>query len=181
MPNFMFCEGCKQAMTKFILFMYLDMVDRNSAPEEFACMIAFDKVSELHRNSKKVNSFFHATISWLSAVVVSFKNSLIFAQDVTDASVNTCRKLKLVFMENRLLFSGRQYFEIRRGFYIKLKVSWLRAFLWCMSQTSLDRKNNRRVRTHEKNLGETVRRLGTIIQSSFCAQSGAGIRLKFWK
>ena len=46
----MFCEGRKQAMTKFILFMYLDMVDRNSAPEEFACMIAFDKVSELDRN-----------------------------------------------------------------------------------------------------------------------------------
>ena len=25
-------------MTKFILFMNLDMVDRNSAPEEFACI-----------------------------------------------------------------------------------------------------------------------------------------------
>ena len=66
-------------------------------------------------------------------------------------------------------------------FYIKLKVSWLRAFLWCMSQTSRDRDNSRRVRTHEKNSGQTVRRLGTIIQSIFCAQSGAGIRLNFWK
>ena len=28
----MFCEGRKQAMTKFILFMNLDLVDRNSAP-----------------------------------------------------------------------------------------------------------------------------------------------------
>ena len=53
------------------------------------------------------------------------------------------------------------------GFYIKLKVSWLLAFLWCMSQTSRDRNNSRRVRTHEKNSGETVRRLGTIIQSIF--------------
>ena len=35
--------------------------------------------------------------------------------------------------------------------------------------------------THEKNPGETVRRLGTIIQSIFFAQSGAGIRLNFWK
>ena len=35
MPNFMFCEGRKQAITKFILFMNLD---RNSAPEEFACI-----------------------------------------------------------------------------------------------------------------------------------------------
>ena len=34
MPNFMFCEVRKQAITKFILFMYFDMVDRNSAPEE---------------------------------------------------------------------------------------------------------------------------------------------------
>ena len=38
MPNFKFYEGRKQAMTKFILFMNLDMVDRNSALEEFACI-----------------------------------------------------------------------------------------------------------------------------------------------
>ena len=63
----------------------------------------------------------------------------------------------------------------------KLKVSWLRAFLWCTIQTSRDRDNSGRVRTHEKNSGETVRRLGTIIQSIFCAQSGAGIHLNFWK
>ena len=50
-----------------------------------------------------------------------------------------------------------------------------------MIQTSRDRDNSRRVRTHEKNSGETVRRLGTTIQSIFCAQSGASIRLKFWK
>ena len=47
-----------------------------------------------------MNSLFHATFSWLSAVVVSFKNSLIFTQDVTDSSVNTCCKLKLVFLES---------------------------------------------------------------------------------
>ena len=65
--------------------------------------------------------------------------------------------------------------------YIKLKVSWLRAFLWCMSQTSRDRVNSRSVRTHEENSGETVRRLGTIIQNIFCAQSGDSIRLTSWK
>ena len=43
------------------------------------------------------------------------------------------------------------------------------------------RDNSRRVRTHEKNSGETVRQLGTIIQSIFRAQSGAGIHLNFWK
>ena len=41
--------------------------------------------------------------------------------------------------------------------------------------------SSRRVGTHEKNSGETVRQLGTIIQSIFCAQLGGGIRLNFWK
>ena len=50
-----------------------------------------------------------------------------------------------------------------------------------MSQTSRDRVNSRRVRTHEKNSGDAVRRLGTIIQSIVCAQSGANIRLTVWK
>ena len=65
--------------------------------------------------------------------------------------------------------------------YIKLKDSWLRAFPWCKSQTSRDLVNSRRVRTHEKNSGDAVRRLGTIIQSIFCAQSGTSIRLSVWK
>ena len=43
------------------------------------------------------------------------------------------------------------------------------------------RDNSLRERTHEKSSGETVRRLGTIIQSIFCAQSGDGIRLNFWE
>ena len=40
MPSFTFCEGRTQAMSDkiFFLFMDLDMVDRNSAPEEFACI-----------------------------------------------------------------------------------------------------------------------------------------------
>ena len=33
-------------------------------------------------------------------------------EDVIDASANTCGKLKLVFSEKRLKFSGRQYFEM---------------------------------------------------------------------
>ena len=65
--------------------------------------------------------------------------------------------------------------------YIKLKVSWLRAFLWCMSKTSPDRVNSPRVRTHEKNSGDAFRHLGTLIQSIFWAQSGANIRLTVWK
>ena len=39
MPNFTFCEGRKQAVKKsFFLFMNLEMVERNSIPEEFACI-----------------------------------------------------------------------------------------------------------------------------------------------
>ena len=41
MPNFTFCEGRKQAITKFILFMNFDMVQKSS--------LAFDKVSELNQ------------------------------------------------------------------------------------------------------------------------------------
>ena len=48
-----------------------------------------------------MNSLFHATFSWPSVVVVSFKNSVIFTQEVTNARVNTCCKLKLVFMGKR--------------------------------------------------------------------------------
>ena len=65
--------------------------------------------------------------------------------------------------------------------YIKQKVSWLHAFLWCMSQTSRDQVNSRHVRTHKENSGDVVHRLGTIIQSIFCAQSGASIRMTVWK
>ena len=56
-----------------------------------------------------------------------------------------------------------------------------KSHLWCVRQTSRDRVNSRRVRTHENNSGDAVRRLGTIIQSIFCAQSGASIRLTVWK
>ena len=38
-----------------------------------------------------------------------------------------------------------------------------------------------RVRTHERNSGDAVRRLGKIIQSIFCVQSEASIRLTVWK
>ena len=65
------------------------------------------------------------------------------------------------------VFSFRVDSILNWGVYMKLKVSWLRAFLWCMSRTSRDRVNSRRARTHEQNSGETIRRLGTIIQSIF--------------
>ena len=44
MCNFTFCEGRKQAMTKFILFMNLDTVVEIQLQNS---SLAFDKVSEL--------------------------------------------------------------------------------------------------------------------------------------
>ena len=79
------------------------------------------------------------------------------------------------------VFSFRVDSILKWRVYIKLKVSWLCAFLRCMSQTSRDWVNSGRVRTHEKNSGDAVRRLGTIIHSIFCAKSGASIRLTIWK
>ena len=62
-------------------------------------------------------------------------------------------------------------------------VKFLRFWLGKLGERTgqLWRDNSRRVRTHEKNSGDAVCRLGTIIQSIFCAQSGASILLSVWK
>ena len=57
MPNFTFCEGRKQAMTKFILFMNLDMADRNSASEEFTCMWQSKRVGIITTETEKKCEF----------------------------------------------------------------------------------------------------------------------------
>ena len=66
-----------------------------------------------------------------------------------DASLNTCCKLKFMFLDKHLLntlsyvskFSFRvdscSFFESMNGLYIELKLSWQRVFLWCKSQTSI--------------------------------------------
>ena len=61
-----------------------------------------------------------------------------------------------------------------------MKVSLVRTSL-VNGTGQLWRHNSHRVRTREKNSGETVRRLGTIIQNIFCAQSGASTHLTVWK
>ena len=48
-----------------------------------------------------------------------------------------------------------------------------------MTLHNLPNSIHKRTHATKKNSGETVRRLGTITQSIFCAQSGAGIRLDF--
>ena len=106
-------------------------------------------------------------------------NSLIFTKTWSMQAWMPVVSLSLYFRKS--VFSFRVNSILKWRIYIKLKVSWLRAFLWCMSQTSRDRVNSRHVRTHKKNSGDAVRRLGSIIQSIFCAQSGASIRLTVWK
>ena len=79
MPNFTFCEGRKQEMTKFILFMNLDMVDRNSAPEEFACIWQSKWVGIITIETEKM--WVHSSCDVF--VVVSCRgilNSLIFTK-----------------------------------------------------------------------------------------------------
>ena len=60
-------------------------------------------------------------------------------------------------------------------------LSFLVAWKSLVNELGKRRDNSHRVRTHEKNSGDAVRRLGTIIQSIFCAKSGASIRLTVWK
>ena len=127
-----------------------------------------------------MNSLFHATFSWLSAVVVSFKNSLVFTQDAwpMQAWIPVVSS-SLYFWKS--VFSFRVDSILKWRVYIKLKVSWLRAFLWCMSQTSRDRNSSRRLRTHEKNSGDMYYCIigHNNTKHFFCAQSGASIRLNF--
>ena len=178
MPNFMFCEGRKQAMTKFILFMNLDIVDRNSAPEEFACIWQSKRIGIITIETEKMWIRFSCDV-FVAVGCRGLLTSLIFTKAWSMQAWIPVVSSSLYFWKS--VFSFRVDSILKWRVYIKLKVSWLRAFLWCMSQTSRDRDNSRRVRTHEKNSGKTVRRLGTIIQSIFCVQSGAGIRLNFWK
>ena len=93
MPNFTFCEGRKQAMTKFILFMNLDMVDRNSAPEEFACIWQSERVGIITIKTEKIRIHFSCDV-FVAVSCRDILNSLI--------RVNTFCKLKLVFLEKRL-------------------------------------------------------------------------------
>ena len=67
----------------------------------------------------------------------------------------------------------------RKGFKPRWKTPWVLT----LTRDIHDRVSSCRVQTHEKNWGDAVHRLGTIIQSIFCAQSGASTRLTiiFWK
>ena len=101
-------------------------------------------------------------------------NSLIFTKMWSMQAWIPVESSSLYF--RKCVFSFRVDIILKWRVYIKLKVSWLCVFLWCMSQTSCDRVSSH-VRTRKKNSGDAVRRLGTIIQSIFCVQSGTSICL----
>ena len=110
------------------------------------------------------------TSYYLRYIVMSQKQNILGANSIAPAN-----SIPNVFSTHRQflpsVWLGKQ----------KIKVFLARTSLVNEPGKYVWQDNNRRVRTHEKNSGGTVRRLGTIIQSTFCAQSGAGIGLNFWK
>ena len=141
------------------------MVDRNSAPEEFACIWQSKWVGIITIETEKM--WVHSSCDVF--VVVSCRgilNSLIFTKAWSMQAWIPVVSSSLYFWKS--VFSFRVDSILKWRVYIKLKVSWImRVFLWCMSQTSRDQVNSCHVRTHKKNSGDAVRGLGTLIQSRF--------------
>ena len=82
--------------------MNLDVVDRNSAPEEFACIWQSKRVGIITIEAKKkVNALFMRRFRGCQLSCHLSKRPNIY-EDVIDASVNTCCNLKIVFLEKRL-------------------------------------------------------------------------------
>ena len=81
--------------------MNLDMVDINSAPEEFACIWQSKRVGITTIETKNVNSLFMQRFRGCQLSWRLLKLPNIY-EDVIDESVNTCCKLKIVFLEKRL-------------------------------------------------------------------------------
>ena len=88
MPSFTFCDGRKQAMTKFILFMNLVMVERNSAPKEFACFWQSTRVGIITIETEKI--WIHFSMRRFRRGIFQKLSINTFTQDVADASANTC-------------------------------------------------------------------------------------------
>ena len=164
--------------------MNLDVVYRNSqlnsAPEEYAYIWQSKRVGIITIETEKMWIHFSCDV-FVAVGCRGILTSLIFTKAWSMQAWIPVVSSSLYFWKN--VFSFRVASILKWRVYIKLKVSWLPAFLWYMSQTSRDRVNSARVRirTHEKNSGDAVGRLGTIIQSIFWAQLGASICLTVWK
>ena len=159
-------------MTKFILFMImnLDMVDRNSAPEEFACIWQCKRFGIIMIETEKMwihffmRRFRGCQPSWY---LLQYRNSLIFTQDVTDASVNTCC-IVLYFWTSTFSFRADSILKSDGDFISKWKFPDCVHFFdaWAR-QAMIETIAVVYELTAKKNTGEIVRPLGTIIQSIF--------------
>ena len=123
--------------------MNLDMVDRKSAPEEFACIWQSKRVGIITIETEKMWIHFSCDV-FVAVSCRGILNSLIFTKTWSMQAWIPVVSSSLYFWKS--VFSFRVDSILKWRVYIKLKVSWLRTFLWCMSQTSRDRVNSRRVR-----------------------------------
>ena len=154
--------------------MNLDMVDSNSETEEFTCIWQSYRVGIITIKTEKVwihfSSDFFVAVSRSRGILNSWFMKAWSMQaliPVVSSSLYCWLSVFKIPLREFQCFSFWVGSSLKWGVYIKLKVFWLRAFLWCMSQTSRDRCNNHRVRTHRKNSGDSVRWLGKIIKSIF--------------
>ena len=96
-------------------------------------------------------------------------------QDVTDASVNTGCKLKLVFMEKCYSFRADSILKSDGDFTSNWKFPDCVHFFGAWARQSIVYELTKG--TPEKLFVDWAQ----LILSIFCAQSGTGIRLRFWK
>ena len=135
--------------------MNLDMVDRNSAPEEFACIWQSKRVGIITIETEKMWIHFSCDV-FVAVSCRGILNSLIFTK--------AWSMQEWIPVVSSSLYCWKSVFSFRVDSILKWRVyiRWTESFLtacilWCMSRTSRDRVNSRRVRTHEKDSGDAVR------------------------
>ena len=128
MPNFTFCEGRKHAGNDkfFFLFMNLDVADRNSAPEEFACIWQSRRVGIITIETEKMWIHFSCDV-FVAFSCRGILNSLIFTKAWSMQAWMPVVSSSFYFRKSVFSFRVDSIFKWR--VYIKLKVSCLRAFL----------------------------------------------------
>ena len=177
MPISTFCGGrvYKQWQTFLSLSEFgCGWKEFSSRRSEFACIWRSKREGIMMIKIEKMRSHFSSNV--FSAISCrGILNSLIFMKarsmqawiPVVSSSLYFWKSVFKIPLHTFLCFSFWVYSILKWVAYIKLKVSWLHAFLWCMSQTSHDQDNSRDVQTHKKNSGVTVCKFNSIIQSIF--------------
>ena len=115
------------------------MVDRNSAPEEFTCIWQSKRVGIITIETKKMWIHFSCDI-FVAVSCRGILNSLIFTKAWSMQGWTPVVSSSLYFW--KIIFNFWVDSILKWRVCIKVKVSWLRAFLWCMSLTSHDQVNS---------------------------------------